>query len=156
VVFIKDWVGQRLYGYCNGAFGRRSSSDKIIEATGLDWIIARELDTLKPVFAHLPNYEMEEFMNHWLTPMLEEEEEQQDLRGNIKRREIPLNPNDWQHLTWWYEDLPEISRHLQQHEGEIRETATMRDITLKEAIEITLEDRILMETGLNLAELSVD
>lgn len=35
-------VGQTLYGYCGGYFGRDSYSDKRIEAVGYDWIVVRE------------------------------------------------------------------------------------------------------------------
>ncbi len=37
------YVGQMLYGYCNGYFGS-SYGDKRIEAFGVDWMIAREDD----------------------------------------------------------------------------------------------------------------
>ena len=35
-------VGQMLYGYCRGVFGRDSYGDKRIEAIGFDWIVVRE------------------------------------------------------------------------------------------------------------------
>ena len=35
-------VGDVLYGYCNGYFGRDSYLDKRVEAVGPDWIVARE------------------------------------------------------------------------------------------------------------------
>ena len=44
------YVGQRLYGYCGGYFGRGSYDDKRIEAFGVDWVVARE-DSGEVVFA---------------------------------------------------------------------------------------------------------
>lgn len=43
-------VGQVLYGFCGGWFGRDSYSDKRIEAVGADWVVARE-ENGNPVFA---------------------------------------------------------------------------------------------------------
>ena len=35
-------IGQLLYGYCGGAFGRDSYFNKRIEAMGIDWVVARD------------------------------------------------------------------------------------------------------------------
>ena len=35
-------VGQMLYGFCHGAFGRDSYSDQRVEAVGSDWVVARD------------------------------------------------------------------------------------------------------------------
>lgn len=35
-------VGQMLYGFCGGAFGRDSYADKRIEAIGVDWVVVRD------------------------------------------------------------------------------------------------------------------
>lgn len=35
-------IGQMLYGYCGGYFGRDSYDNKRIEAIGIDWVVARE------------------------------------------------------------------------------------------------------------------
>ena len=35
-------VGDKLYGYCGGEFGRDSYSTKTVEAIGSDWVVARE------------------------------------------------------------------------------------------------------------------
>lgn len=35
-------VGQPLYGYCGGWFGRDSYRDKRVEAVGVDWVVARD------------------------------------------------------------------------------------------------------------------
>lgn len=34
-------VGDVLYGFCNGYFGRDSYDDKRVEAIGADWVVAR-------------------------------------------------------------------------------------------------------------------
>jgi len=38
-------VGDILRGFCFGYFGRDSFDDKIVEAMGPDWIVAREINT---------------------------------------------------------------------------------------------------------------
>lgn len=35
-------VGDRLIGYCGGWFGRDDYEDKLIEAVGADWVVARD------------------------------------------------------------------------------------------------------------------
>lgn len=35
-------VGDTLYGFCGGAFGRDSYEDKRVEAVGKDWIVCRD------------------------------------------------------------------------------------------------------------------
>lgn len=34
-------VGDMLYGFCGGNFGRDSYDDKRVEAIGADWVVAR-------------------------------------------------------------------------------------------------------------------
>ena len=36
-------IGQILYGYCGGFFGRNSHEDKRIEAIGIDWVVVRDV-----------------------------------------------------------------------------------------------------------------
>ncbi len=44
-------VGQMLYGYCAGYFGRDSYCDKRVEAVGADWVVVRCEDG-SPNFAY--------------------------------------------------------------------------------------------------------
>jgi hypothetical protein len=37
-------VGQTLYGFCGGYFGRDSYHDKRVEAVGADWVVVRRAD----------------------------------------------------------------------------------------------------------------
>jgi hypothetical protein len=37
-------VGDMLYGFCRGAFGRDSFDDKTVEAIGPDWVVCRTKD----------------------------------------------------------------------------------------------------------------
>lgn len=37
---INDLVGKKVYGFCNGYFGRDSYDDKEIIANGLNWVLA--------------------------------------------------------------------------------------------------------------------
>ena len=41
--------GDRLYGFCGGAFGRDSYAEKVVVAVGKDWVVAREDG--RPIFA---------------------------------------------------------------------------------------------------------
>jgi len=41
---MQIFIGQKLYGYCDGYFGRDSYETKRIEGFGIDWIVARESD----------------------------------------------------------------------------------------------------------------
>lgn len=34
-------IGDVLYGYCGGSFGRDSYDDKRVEAIGSDWVVVR-------------------------------------------------------------------------------------------------------------------
>lgn len=56
-------IGRKLYGYCDGYFGRDSYGDKIIEAEGYDWIVAREYG--EPIFAFVPPEDKAELMDRW-------------------------------------------------------------------------------------------
>lgn len=44
-------VGQRLSGFCAGYFGRDEYSEKVVEAVGPDWIVARGIVDNVPRFA---------------------------------------------------------------------------------------------------------
>lgn len=35
-------VGDLLFGYCGGAFGRDSYEDKRVETMGTDWVVCRD------------------------------------------------------------------------------------------------------------------
>lgn len=43
-------IGQILYGYCGGLF-EDSYEHKRVEAVGVDWVVAREIDSGHPVYA---------------------------------------------------------------------------------------------------------
>ena len=45
-------VGDKLYGYCGGFFGRDSYGEKTVEAVGRDWVVVRE-DDGDPNFAEV-------------------------------------------------------------------------------------------------------
>jgi len=64
-------LGRRLYGFCNGYFGRDSYETKIIEAIGYRWIVAREIDSQDSVFA---KFASEEEMNTKIKDWGSEEE----------------------------------------------------------------------------------
>jgi hypothetical protein len=63
-------VGTKLYGYCNGFFGRNSYNEKRVEAVGTDWVVARDLCTERPVMADLWDWEedwptLPEMVENW-------------------------------------------------------------------------------------------
>ena len=37
-------LGEVLYGFCNGFFGRDSYENKRVEAFGIDWVVCRDED----------------------------------------------------------------------------------------------------------------
>lgn len=39
------FIGTKIYGYCNGYFGRNDYDDKIIILEGRKWIVCAYLDT---------------------------------------------------------------------------------------------------------------
>ena len=45
-------VGDRLFGHCGGYFGRDSFEDKRVEAIGMDWVVARDVEGV-PLFASI-------------------------------------------------------------------------------------------------------
>jgi hypothetical protein len=47
-------VGTKLYGFCNGYFGRDSYDEKIIEAIGNDWVVVRDSNNI-PIMAYFEN-----------------------------------------------------------------------------------------------------
>ena len=55
----------KLYGYCQGYFGRDSHETKVIEAIGPDWVVVRETDG-RPNFASFDDKEeMVECLERW-------------------------------------------------------------------------------------------
>lgn len=59
-------TGQILFGFCNGYFGRDSYENKRIEAIGVDWIVAREIESGEVLFATFDKpEEMLECVSRW-------------------------------------------------------------------------------------------
>ena len=55
-------IGTLLYGYCGGAFGRDSYSNKRVEGIGADWVVARELEGHEDiVLANFSPEQLEEY-----------------------------------------------------------------------------------------------
>ncbi|MDF2534215.1 MAG: hypothetical protein K0R18_372 [Bacillales bacterium] len=66
-------TGMKLYGFCEGYFGRDSYGDKIIEGIGMDWIVAREEGATFVVIAQFENKaERNECAEKWSEPQEEE------------------------------------------------------------------------------------
>ena len=64
-------VGDKLYGFCNGYFGRDSYETKVIEGVGKDWIVCREKHSVVTC-EHMPT--LIEF-RRWLVDEDEDDEE---------------------------------------------------------------------------------
>lgn len=61
------FVGIRIFGFCNGYFGRDSYSDKTIIATGQNWIVGINQEG-KNEFASFDDTDnMEELIKQWST-----------------------------------------------------------------------------------------
>jgi len=66
-------IGEKIYGFCNGFFGRDSYNDKIIEGEGKDWIVAREEYTGYVVIAVFSGSDnKDDYLNKWKEPWDEE------------------------------------------------------------------------------------
>lgn len=61
-------IGTLLYGFCGGYFGGDSYEDKRVEAVGVDWVVAREIESGRICFHNGPL----ELIESYTTP--EEEE----------------------------------------------------------------------------------
>ncbi len=64
-------IGEILYGYCNGYFGRDSYEDKVVEAVGKDWVVCRDesgmihfatFDGSKMILTRLPTRNEDDFI----------------------------------------------------------------------------------------------
>jgi hypothetical protein len=65
-MFQKDrYVGVSIYGFCNGYFGRDSYSDKIIIASGEDWIVAKNAEGVAEFASFEDGEEMDELIINW-------------------------------------------------------------------------------------------
>jgi len=67
-------VGEMLYGFCNGYFGRDSYEDKRVVAAGVDWIVCRDedgnihfatFDINKPIATRLPTRNENDYISFW-------------------------------------------------------------------------------------------
>lgn len=61
-------VGDILYGFCDGCFGRDSYDTKRVEAIGDDWVVARGVSNGIPFFANFDVTEMKDWpdFSRWL------------------------------------------------------------------------------------------
>jgi len=63
--YNNKFVGIKIYGFCNGFFGRDSYDDKIIIASGEDWIVAKS-DSGQNEFASFDSTEeMNQLIGEW-------------------------------------------------------------------------------------------
>lgn len=58
-------VGDMLYGFCGGFFGRDSYDDKRIEGIGSDWVVARE-SSGNAVFGRIHSDRTGNSIDEWL------------------------------------------------------------------------------------------
>jgi hypothetical protein len=61
------YIGKKIYGFCNGFFGRSSYSDKIIEAIGHDWVVARDPENHEVYFADFKDSnQRDSYLKDWM------------------------------------------------------------------------------------------
>lgn len=58
-------IGEILYGYCNGYFGRDSYIDKTVENYGKDWVVCRDEYNEVHFAEFCDNKEFWELMKEW-------------------------------------------------------------------------------------------
>lgn len=60
------FVGIKIYGFCNGFFGRDSYDDKIVIASGEDWVVGKTVREGINEFAQFDDpEEMEDLIGRW-------------------------------------------------------------------------------------------
>lgn len=60
--------GDKLYGFCNGYFGRDYYETKIVEAIGVDWLVVREENSGTPIMCNFDAMDTEqivEYLKEW-------------------------------------------------------------------------------------------
>lgn len=60
------FVGIKLYGFCNGFFGRDSYSNKIIIASGESWIVTKNEDEEVEFAEFGVDDSIEELLKDWM------------------------------------------------------------------------------------------
>lgn len=67
MIYKDKFVGINIYGFCNGYFGRDSYSDKMIIASGQNWIVAKGYEG-RAEFASFDSHDdMEALIQEWST-----------------------------------------------------------------------------------------
>lgn len=61
------FVGIKIFGFCNGYFGRDAYADKIIIASGENWIVGRTDDGLNEFASFDSEDDMEQLITEWST-----------------------------------------------------------------------------------------
>jgi hypothetical protein len=59
------FVGIKIYGFCNGYFGRDSYDDKLIIASGEDWIVAKNESGVNEFASFESVDEMQTLIEKW-------------------------------------------------------------------------------------------
>lgn len=49
---------------------------------------------------------------------------------------VALDPNNWSHVEWWYEDEPEIYEFIMENEELVKGFAKFENMSIREAIDI--------------------
>jgi hypothetical protein len=76
-------IGELLYGFCGGYFGRDSYGTKRVEAVGIDWVVAREEGSGEVVLATPTDSDIEGFHDH-LRQLSDRDKEYLSRKGNLK------------------------------------------------------------------------
>ena len=60
------YIGKKIYGYCNGFFSKNEYGNKIIEAVGSDWIIARDSEGIADVALFDDTEMRDSYLKDWM------------------------------------------------------------------------------------------
>ena len=71
---MSSFVGTKIYGFCNGYFGRDDYDDKIIILEGKKWIVCSYLDTNND-YVTCVNFDTEEEKIESIKRWMEDKEE---------------------------------------------------------------------------------
>lgn len=114
---MENWIGKTLYFYCAGYFGSQSYADKVIEAIGKDWIVAREVNFGTPVLATFDSREeMEEKLTEWSIKNQKSEEEYDEDLSDIPwiTKEYLLEKIKIRQDTSGYQNTDEFKEAIQK------------------------------------------
>ena len=56
IIEMSSNIGRRIYGYCNGYFGRDDYDDKIVVAEGVNWVVCERINNEYSELEYIPTF----------------------------------------------------------------------------------------------------